>query len=173
MTYKECITSEMNELAKNPRVVFLGQQVADQDFYGTLKDISLDRRIEMPVAEEMQMGMSIGMAIEGLLPVSIYQRMDFLPRAMDQLVNHLNILHKLSKRRFCPKVIIRTTVGSKDPLDTGLQHSKDMIKGFQAMLDFPVLDLKTKEDIVKGYSQAREGCDSIMLVEWQDLYATK
>lgn len=173
MTYKEYITKEMDELVKDPRVLFLGQQVADQDFYGTLKNIPLDRRLEMPVAEEMQMGMSVGLAIEGFLPVSIYQRMDFLPRAMDQLVNHLNILHKLSKKKFCPKVIIRTTVGSKDPLDTGLQHSKDMIKGFQAMLDFPVLDLKTKDDIVKGYKLAREGCDSVMLVEWQDLYAKK
>ncbi|MCX5681916.1 MAG: hypothetical protein NT079_06605 [Candidatus Omnitrophica bacterium] len=172
MTYKECITKEMNELAKNPLAIFIGQQVADQDFYGTLKEIPLDRRIEMPVAEEMQMGMCIGMALEGLLPVSIYQRMDFLPRAMDQLVNHLNILHKLSRKKFCPKVIIRTTIGSKEPLDTGLQHSKDMVRGFQAMLDFPVLDLKTKEDIVKGYQLAREGCDSIMLVERQDLYTT-
>jgi pyruvate/2-oxoglutarate/acetoin dehydrogenase E1 component len=99
--------------------------------------------------------------------------MDFLPRAMDQLVNHLNILHKLSKNKFQPKVIIRTTIGSKDPLDTGLQHSKDMIKGFQAMLDFPVLDLKTKKDIVEGYKLAREGDQPVMLVERQDLYATE
>lgn len=171
MTYKECLTAEMSELAKNPKVIFLGQQVADQDFYGTLKDIPLDRRMEMPVAEEMQMGISIGMALEGLCPVSIYQRMDFLPRAMDQIVNHLNIIFKLSKGRFCPKVIIRTTIGSKTPLDTGLQHSKDLIKGFQAFVDFPVLDLKTKEDIVKSYRLARECDHSIMLVERQDLYA--
>lgn len=173
MTYKECLTSEMNELAKNPHVFFLGQQVADQDFYGTLKDIPIDRRIEMPVAEEMQMGISIGMALEGLCPVSIYQRMDFLPRAMDQIVNHLDIIDKLSKGRFCPKVIIRTTIGSKEPLDTGLQHSKDMIKGFQAMVDFPVLDLRSKKDIIEGYKLAREGARSIMLVERQDLYATE
>lgn len=171
MTYKECLTAEMNELAKDPRVIFLGQQVADQDFYATLKDIPLDRRIEMPVAEEMQMGISIGMALEGLCPVSIYQRMDFLPRAMDQIVNHLNIINKLSKGRFCPKVIIRTTIGSKAPLDTGLQHSKDLIKGFQAFVDFPVLDLKTKEDITKGYGLARECSHSIILVERQDLYS--
>ncbi len=172
MTYKECITNEMNEIAKDPCVFFLGQQVADQDFYGTLKDVPMEKRIEMPVAEEMQMGISIGMALEGLLPVSIYQRMDFLPRAMDQIANHLNIIDKLSKGRFCPKIIIRTTIGSKHPLDTGLQHSKDMVKGFQAMLDFPVLDLRTKKDICEGYKLARETSSSIMLVERQDLYET-
>jgi len=173
MTYKDCLTQEMQELAKDPRVFFIGQQVADQDFYGTLKDIPLDRRMEMPVAEELQMGMSIGMALEGLCPVSIYQRMDFLPRAMDQLVNHLNILERLSKGCFCPKVIIRTTIGSREPLDTGLQHSKDLVKGFKAMLGFPVLDLKSKSGIVQGYKLAREASHSIMLVERQDLYMTE
>ncbi|MFO8049598.1 MAG: hypothetical protein R6U29_11240, partial [Desulfosudaceae bacterium] len=65
-TYQDYLTREMNLLAEDPRVFFLGQQVADGDFYGTLRDIPLDRRIEMPVAEEMQMGISIGLALEGL-----------------------------------------------------------------------------------------------------------
>ncbi len=173
MTYKDCLTREMKVLAENPLVFFLGQQVADQDFYGTLKDIPLDRRIEMPVAEEMQMGISIGMALEGLCPVTIYQRMDFLPRAMDQMVNHLNLIERLSRGIFSPKVIIRTTIGATQPLNPGLQHSKDLIQGMRAMVDFPVLDLKTKEDIGEGYKRARETAQSIMLVERQDLYATE
>jgi pyruvate/2-oxoglutarate/acetoin dehydrogenase E1 component len=172
MTYKDCITREMKALAENPVVYFLGQQVAPEDFYGTLKDIPLDKRIEMPVAEEMQMGISIGMSLEGLLPVSIYQRMDFLPRAMDQIVNHLNIIHRLSHGTFSPRVIIRVTIGATAPLHPGLQHAKNLIRGFQALVDFPVLDLLSKEDIVAGYKQAREMSDSIMLVERQALYDT-
>jgi pyruvate/2-oxoglutarate/acetoin dehydrogenase E1 component len=170
MTYKDYITREMNLLAENPDVFFLGQQVGEGDFYGTLKDIPASRRIEMPVAEEMQMGISIGMSLEGLLPVSIFQRMDFLPRAMDQIVNHLNITEQLSRGKFSPRVIIRTTIGATTPLYPGLQHAKDLIKGFQAMVDFPVLDLKTREDIADGYRLARETPRSIMLVERQDLY---
>ena len=172
MTYKDCIIREMNALAKNPTVFFLGQQVAAEDFYGTLRDIPLEKRIEMPVAEEMQMGISIGMSLEGLLPVSIFQRMDFLPRAMDQIVNHLNIIHRLSHGTFSPRVIIRTTVGATAPLHPGLQHAKDLIRGFQAMVDFPVLDLLSKEDIAAGYKLAREVSGSIMLVERQALYET-
>ncbi len=172
MIYKDYLTREMNRLAADPRVYFLGQQVAAEDFYGTLREVPLDRRIEMPVAEEMQMGISIGMALEGLRPVSIYQRMDFLPRAMDQLVNHLNLIEKLSHGKFNPKVIIRTTIGPTGPLYPGLQHCKDLIPGMRAMVDFPVLDLKTPEDIMAGYQQAREGDQSIMLVERQELYDT-
>ncbi|MFP4446644.1 MAG: hypothetical protein ACLFPD_10420 [Desulfosudaceae bacterium] len=169
-TYRHCLKQEMNFLAQDERVYFLGQQVGEGDFYGTLADIPRERRLEMPVAEEMQMGISIGMALEGLCPLSIYQRMDFLPRAMDQIVNHLNIIERLSHGRFAPKVIIRTTIGATRPLYPGLQHAKDLLEGFRAMVDFPVLDLRSIDDIKKGYQQARQADQPIMLVERQDLY---
>lgn len=170
MKYKEQLWHEMQELAKNPKVVFLGQQVGAEDFYGTLTGVPSDRRREMPVAEELQLGMSIGLALEGYLPVSIFQRMDFLPRAMDQLVNHLDILNKLSEGKFNPKVIIRTTIGVSGPLDIGLQHKKDLVKGFQELLHFPVIRVTTIEEIAHAYKQARECEGPILIVEEQDRY---
>jgi len=168
--YKKAIYDEMMLFAKDPKTIFLGQQVGVEDFYGTLKGISKKKRMEMPVAEELQLGMSIGMALEGYLPISIYQRMDFLPRACDQLVNHLDILNKLSEGKFNPKVIIRTTIGSKHPLDTGLQHSKDLTKGFQALLNMPVMKVSTPEKVHAAYKIAREINQSIMIIEEQELY---
>ena len=38
----------------------------------TLKDVPRDRLIELPVFEEMQMGMTTGLALTGLVPVSIF-----------------------------------------------------------------------------------------------------
>lgn len=168
--YKEALWQEMKTLAENPKVIFLGQQVGAEDFYGTLKDISADKRIELPVAEELQLGMSVGLALEGYLPVSVYQRMDFLPRAADQLVNHLDILKKLSENKFNPKVIIRTTIGVSGPLDIGLQHKKDLVEGFRALLHFPILRVTTVDEIREAYRIARECEGPIMIVEEQDLY---
>jgi pyruvate/2-oxoglutarate/acetoin dehydrogenase E1 component len=168
--YKEALCQEMLELAKNPRVIFLGQQVGAEDFYGTLKDIVTDKRLEMPVAEELQLGMSIGLALEGYLPVSLYQRMDFLPRACDQLVNHLDLMEQLSQGRFSPHMIIRTTIGVSGPLDIGLQHKKDLIEGFKKLVHFPILKLSTAEEVHAGYKQARTCSGPIMLVEIQDNY---
>jgi pyruvate/2-oxoglutarate/acetoin dehydrogenase E1 component len=91
---------------------------------------------------------------------------------MDQIVNHLNLIERLSQGRFSPKVIIRTTIGATRPLHPGLQHAKDLINGFRAIVDFPVLDLKSKKDIAAGYQLARESAGSVMLVERQDLYET-
>ena len=161
----------MTKLASNPKVIFLGQQVGAENFYGTLTGVPAEKRLEMPVAEELQMGMSIGMSLEGYIPVSIYQRMDFLPRAMDQLVNHLDLIKKVSEGKFNPKVIIRTTIGVSGPLDIGLQHKKDLVDGMRAMVHFPVIRVKTVEEIQSAYKLATECEGPIMIVEEQDLYS--
>lgn len=168
--YIKALSYEMYRLSRFSNSIFLGQQVSVTDFYGTLNKVTKSKRYEMPVAEEMQLGMSIGLALEGYLPISIFQRIDFLPRACDQLVNHLDIMKKLSNGRFDPKVIIRTCVGSTSPLDTGLQHRKDLTKGFQSLLHFPVISVKTPEEVHEAYKQARYGKESIMIVEYMDLY---
>jgi len=160
----------MNKLAENPKVIFLGQQVAVQDFYGTLKDIPLNRRVEMPVAEELQLGLSIGLSLQGFIPVSIFQRCDFLPRAFDQLVNHLNLIETLSQGIFKPRVIIRTTIGSKTPLDTGLQHSKDLTEVLDKAVDFPVLKVTTPKQVKDAYWYLFEADESVIVIEVQDLY---
>lgn len=169
--YKKAITQEMTKLGKLKNSLFLGQQVGVTDFYGTLKNVPLSKRMEMPVAEEMQLGMSMGFALDGFLPISIYQRIDFLPRACDQLINHLDIIKELSKGRFNPKVIIRTTVGSKKPLDTGLQHSKDLVEGFIKILsNILVIGVKTPKEVSEAYTHAKYDKGSTMIVEYQDLY---
>ena len=57
MTYKDELTKAMGILAKDDRVIFLGQSVDYETFiYYTLLDTPKERRIEMPIAEEMQMG---------------------------------------------------------------------------------------------------------------------
>jgi pyruvate/2-oxoglutarate/acetoin dehydrogenase E1 component len=159
----------MSRLALLPNTIFLGQQVASETFYGTLKDIPMEKRWEMPVAEDLQMGLSIGLALEGYLPISIYQRMDFLPRAMDQLVNHLNLLPEMSRGLYKPKIIIRTTIGSKSPMDAGPQHSQDLT-AMLSVLKFPVMTVTTPEEVHIAYSMATLTGGPVLIIELQDLY---
>ena len=44
------------------------------------------------------MGLSLGLALQGFVPVSIYPRIDFLLSATNQLVNHLDKIRLMSKR---------------------------------------------------------------------------
>lgn len=173
--YYKQICKEMEKLGKIKNTILLGQQCGGKmDFYGTLKNVPQNKRLEMPVAEEMQLGMSLGLALEGYLPISIYQRMDFLPRACDQLVNHLDLISRLSEGKFNPKVIIRTTIGSNKPLDVGLQHNKNLVEGFRFLLrTIPVLNPQTASEIHNAYSWAIKSRLSVIIVENQDLYKEK
>ena len=72
------------------------------------------------------MGVTLGMALNGLIPVSIYQ-MEFLLLAVNQL-NHIDKINDISDGEFDPRIIIRTAVGSKRPLNPQSQHLGDFTK---------------------------------------------
>lgn len=169
--YYLTIKKELESFIENSKVLYLGQQVASESMYSLLKNVPMDKRREMPIAEELQLGISIGLALEGYLPISIYQRMDFLPRAMDQLVNHLDLIKELSRGKYNPKIIIFTTIGTNKPFNVGLQHNKDLVKEFQVMLkNIPVYDLKTEEDVKVSFNIARTQDTSILLIARQELF---
>jgi pyruvate dehydrogenase E1 component beta subunit len=171
--YHKKLCEIMCNISKIPNSIFLGQQVADYagSFYGTLKGVPEEKIRELPIIEELQLGMSIGLALEGYLPISIFQRIDFLPRACDQLVNHLDCMREMTCGRYNPKVIIRTTVGSKKPLNGGIQHTKNLTEGFAHLLDnITVVEAKTPEALDMFYEDALNGDKSVIIVDHMELY---
>ena len=129
------------------------------------------KKIEMPVAEELQLSMSIGLSLNGFIPVSLFPRMDFLMRCMDSLINHLDKIELLSEGRFKPHIIIRTSVGGVKQLNPGLQHVGNYIEPLRLMLKtIPVVELKTPESIYPAYEKALKSDKSSILVEFGDAY---
>ncbi len=176
MKYFDEIKKSMEWLAEKGDTIFLGQAVS---FPGTvltktLKDINDNKKIEMPVAENMQMGISIGMSLNGFIPVTIYPRFDFLILAADQLVNHLDKLPAISQYKKIPKLIIRTTVGSKIPLHPGHQHCNDYTDAFKLLLPtINVVKLNESEQIFEEYKKAYFSIKSTLIVEIMDYYNLK
>lgn len=147
----------MRGLAGDPRVIFIGQGVAS-DGIACLKDfagIPADRRIEFPIAEELNIGIALGMSLVGWIPVVNLPRADFLLRAADQIVNHLDKLETISRGQFCPKVIIRVRIGAKAPLDAGPQHTQDHYRAFVEMCrHMNVVRLDSVDSIHEVYRDA-------------------
>lgn len=169
--YHKTIKERMDSLALLPNTIFLGQQImAPENFYGTLIDIPLEKKLELPVCEELQLGMSIGLSLKGYFPISIYQRMDFLPRCLDQIVNHLNLLEECSRKLYNPRILIRTTIGTKTPLDVGPQHSQDLTELMKVACKFPVFLVETVDQVNEAYNFAIKSNQSTMIIERQDLY---
>lgn len=174
MHYFEELTRAIEMLAGDPRVVFLGQAVA---FPGTgmtrqFTNVQRDKLIELPVCEELQLGISLGMAIDGAIPVSVYPRWNFLLLAANQLVNHLDKWPLMTGTG--PRVIIKVGVGSERPLFPGHQHVGDFSAGFRAICQsLDIIELKAAEQIMPAYELALQRDDgrSTVLVEYADLYS--
>lgn len=178
MVYKDELTKAMEMLAKDSRVIFLGQNIVypGSIMSSSLQGVPNSKKIELPLIEDAQMGMSIGLSLEGYIPVSIYPRIDFLIIAMNQLVNHLDKIEEMSCGQFKPKVIIRTAIGSTKPLYPGIQHCSDYTEGLKHVLkNVEVINLTDSRDIVSSYAYALERKDekSSLLIEVGDLYSTK
>ncbi len=173
MTYKEELSKAMEILGNNPKIIFLGQGVActGNAIYKTLEKVPIEKRIEMPIIEDTQIGMSIGLSLEGFIPISIFSRMDFLILATNQLVNHLDKIAEMSNNQFQPKVIIRTSIGATKPLYPGIQHCSDYSDALRLMLkNINVVKLENSGDIVPEYKKALESDKSTILIEISDLY---
>ena len=69
--YKDELKKAMELLASHPKTIFLGQAVEypGTAMQSTLENIEKVKLLEMPVEEDLQMGISIGMALAGSIPI--------------------------------------------------------------------------------------------------------
>lgn len=176
MKYFDELKRSMDYLARHPDVVFIGQAVeyAGTGMSNTLKDVPNNQKLELPVTEDLQMGIANGLALDGKIPVSLFPRWNFLLLGASQLINHLDKLSFFSD--FKTKVIIRTSVGSQRPLHPQHQHVGDYTEAFKLMLsNVEVIRLDEPEQIFPAYEKSLQRTDgkSTILVEWGDYYNEK
>ena len=173
MKYLEEVQKGMDFLAEDPRTIFMGQAV---EYKGTalthqVKNYPEHKLLELPVAEEMQGGFALGLAIEGYLPISLYPRMNFIILAMNQIINHLDKWDAMSCGQSKPKVIMKAVVGSQYPLDPWHQHRANYVEAFKSMsTNIDVIELLYPEQIFDAYTQSLESNRSTLLVEHGDFY---
>ena len=178
MKYFDELKRSMEFLASDPRTVFIGQAVAfpGTAMSNTLMGVPKEKLVELPVAEEMQMGMSLGMGLNRLIPVTIFPRWNFLLLAINQLVNHVDKARGMSNGGYDPKIIIRTGIGSERPLHPQHQHIGDFTDAIRKMCTtIEVIRLKEPEDIFPAYGKSllRDDGRNTILVEYGDYYNEK
>ena len=108
-SYKDALTNAMTFLGEKSDTLFIGQQTLypGNPMSTTLGNVPKEKIIELPVMEDSQMGMTLGMAMTGDFVVSFYPRWDFLVCATNQLLNHLDKIKLMSNNQFNPNIIIR------------------------------------------------------------------
>lgn len=169
--YNQQLKAAMNWIGAQDRVIILGQAVcyAGTGCYESITEVPADKKMEFPVAENFQIGVSTGMAINGMVPVSVVPRWNFLLNATDQIVNHLDKMESMSDRRCRPKVIIRVAKGSENPVDPQDQHKGNFADAFRLMCkNIDIVELHHPEDILPAYQAAYNSDRSTILVEFPD-----
>lgn len=167
------LTRAMSLLGEHENTIFLGQGVgnAGTTMSASFEGVPASKRVEMPVAEEMQVGMSVGMSLAGWIPICTIPRWNFALRAADQIINHLDRLPIYSAGGYVPRVIIRVAAPSFYPFDPGAQHSDDFTEAFRLMLrTTKIVTLDAVDAIVPSYQRALESGGSTILVEFTDRY---
>ena len=177
MKYFEELKKSMSFLSKDKKIIFIGQAVEypGTAMFNTLNQISKKKRYELPVTEELQMGATLGLALAGYVPVSIYPRWNFLILGLNQLVNHIDKFQMMTKEKKMPKIIIRTSIGSERPLHPQHQHVGDFTEPLKKMCNnINFIKLNNPKDIFKSYSNALCSDDGVtVLIEYGDYYNEK
>lgn len=169
--YKDALTEAMTFLGEQDNVMFVGQQIvyAGNPMSTTLGNVSKDKMVELPVMEETQMGMTLGIAMTGKTVVTFYPRWDFIILAVNQLVNHIDKYELMTGKR--ANILIRLGKGSDKPLDPGHQHKGNYFNEFKSMCpNIKFYDLHDTEHIVKTYKDAYHNGGVHVLVEYPELY---
>lgn len=166
MKYKDCIWAEMTRLSNNKKVRFIGYNTKlGHQMYGTLIGCE-ESCIETPVAENLMMGIAMGLSLEGYRPIVCFERSNFLLPALDAIIHHLDAMPKMSGE-FEFHVILRVIIPVDTPLDPGIQHLGDFTDIIKNHTDIPVIDYEP--GIYKCFLMSKR---SVCIKEYKDKYET-
>jgi acetoin:2,6-dichlorophenolindophenol oxidoreductase subunit beta len=163
----------LQEMERDPDVFIFGIGVPDhKKIFGTtvhiLEKFGPQRCFDTPIAEDSMTGLALGAAINGLRPIHVHIRVDFLLLAMNQIANLISSFRYGSGGRMGAPLVIRAIVGRG--WGQGFQHSKSMHGTFAKIPGLKVICPTTPADAKGMMISAIRDDDPVLVFEHRWLY---
>ena len=174
MTYREAMRAALREaLANDPRVVLMGEDVADYGgtyavTKGLYEEFGRDRVRNTPLSESGFVGAGIGAALGGLRPVVEIMTVNFSLLALDQIVNSAATLLHMSGGQLNVPIVIRMTTGAGRQL--AAQHSHSLEGWYAHVPGLRVVAPATPNDARWMLPAALAEPDPVIIFEHSGLY---
>jgi pyruvate/2-oxoglutarate/acetoin dehydrogenase E1 component len=152
LSYRDALREAQDQaLERDPRVFLIGEGIDDPGgVFGSTAGLAdkygRQRVMDMPLAENGLTGIAAGAAMTGMRPVMIHMRVDFLPMAMDQIINHVAKWSYMTGGAVKVPLTIRAIIGRG--WGSAAQHSQSLqalfahIPGLQVLMPASPYDAK-------------------------------
>ena len=177
MTEKNVVTAIHDtlhdEMAADDRVVVLGEDIATRGgvfrvTQGFLDEFGQERVIDTPLAEGGIIGIAVGMALHGLIPVAEIEFADFIHPAYDQMVSEVSRMRYRSNGDFGLPMVVRAPWGGG--VHGALYHSQSIEATYGHIPGIKVVAPGTPADASGLLRAAIKDPDPVLFLEHKRTY---
>lgn len=177
MTLREAVRSAMaEEMRRDPRTYVLGEDVAAyggtlQVTLGLFDEFGADRVIDTPLSEVAITGAAIGSAMMGMRPVLEIMFSDFIPLALDQILNNAAKMSYSYDGDMSVPMVLRAPFGGG--MRSGMHHCQNLEAMFAHIPGIKVVMPTTPEDAKGLLIAAIRDPNPVIYLEHKMLYGVR
>ena len=177
LTYREAVARGIaQEMARDPDVVFLGEDVAKaggvfKSTVGLLEQFGPLRVRDTPISEQAILGAAMGAAMTGLKPIAEIMFSDFFAVCFDYLANQFPKSRYMTAGQVKCPLVVRTANGAS--VRFGAQHSQSVENWVMMIPGLKVVAPSTPRDVIGLLAASVRDPDPVIFLEHKGLYASK
>jgi pyruvate dehydrogenase E1 component beta subunit len=174
ITYCDALNEAIiQEMERDSSIFIYGIGVPDhKKIFGStvniLEKFGAERCFDTPIAEDSMTGLGLGAAINGLRPIHVHIRVDFLLLAMNQLANLISSFCYGTGSKIGVPLVVRAIVGRG--WGQGYQHSKSLHATFAHIPGLKVICPTTPADAKGLMTAAIRDNNPVLIFEHRWLY---
>lgn len=169
LTYLNAISeAQKEEMARDPTVVLIGEDIALYTASGALGDLDAKRTWSTPISELGFTGMGVGAAITGLRPIVDLTIANFVYLASDQIINHAAKIRYMTGGRAKVPLVIRMSMWHNQ--SNAAHHSDRPYPMFMNVPGLKIIAPSCASDMKGMLKAAIRDDDPVLVFEDNDLW---